>query len=415
MIFFFLLPAISGVLGNLILPKLLKVRDLAFPKVNVIGWYCLFLGGLLMFLVVLSGGFDTGWTFRISGPTSDVNNRLVLASVSVMLSALSMILLAVNQVTSIVRMRQPSVGWRKLSIFSWSLMLSGLIALLAVPILILTLLVLMLQNWLGWGLFNEDPMIQRKLFWFFGRPALYMMILPAIGIVSEIIASLRSEGLVGKRLVIGSMIAISVLGLFGAGSHLMTGAQPVGLTLFSTFLNLLTILPFSLLILSWIRTMATAMRDLNAALMYTIGCLLLMVIGGLSGIILATSGANAHLHNTHFVLAHFHYLLAGCVVMAYLGGLHFWWEEITGTNFLRSNGLLSAVLLFTGINFTFFPMFILGFLGMLRRHPTYPEEFETLAQKARELGFIGAASGPYVRSSYNAGEVLEGIREGQLR
>ncbi len=378
LLFFVLLPSIPAVLGTFLLPRMIGSRGLAFPRLALTSWYLFAGGGVLITVSLLAGGVDTGWTFY--APYSTGTGRL-LATSAIILASCGMILVALNFVATVHRMRARGLTWSELPLLVWALYVSAWLMVVAVPVLLACMALLIVEPLLGVGIFNPetggDPLLFQRLFWFFGRPLFYMIILPAIGIVSELLRLHTRERVWGSTGIVYSMVAIALLGFLTAGIHLVVISQSLAVTLFSSLLSLMSVIPFLVILFSWVMTLYRGAVSFSAAMFYVLGFLVLVTIGGLGGLFLSASSVGAHLHSTYFVLAHFHYLLAGAALMSYLGGLHFWWSELSGRELPDALGRISAGLIFCGINMTFLPQYVLGFLGMPRRYSTYPVEFET--------------------------------------
>jgi cytochrome c oxidase subunit 1 len=305
----------------------------------------------------------------------------MLIASGVLLAFCGMVLLGINFIATTHTMRRKGRTWLRLPLFVWSIYTTSWILLIAAPVLMVCLVLLLVESLFGIGVFNPanggDPLLFRKLFWFFGRPALFVMILPAIGVISELIG-IQTEKNYGYRAIIYAMLAIAVLAFLTGSGHLVVSSQSFETTLLSSLFNFLSAVPFLVILFSWILTLYRRPFTYRASMLYILGFMALVTIGGGSGLFLAASGLGVHLHSTYFVLAHFHYLLAGSALTAYLGGLHSWWHELSGTEHPELGAQISAVLIFCGINMAFLPQFFLGFLGMPRRYSAYPVEFEAL-------------------------------------
>ena len=377
MIFLVLIPAIPGVLGNTLLPQMIGSRGLAFPRLGWLGGGLLLGGGILVVSSLLGGGVDVGWSFSL---VSSGGTNLATTALGVLMSAAAMVIMAVNFIATVHRMRKLELHWFKLPPLVWSLYLTAWMLVIAAPILVVCMFLVIFDQGLGASLLaaggTGDPVFFKRLFWFFGRAALYIMILPAVGVVSQLIYSGRKERLWGYTGLVYSMVAVGVFGFLTGGSHLVLSGQSQVATLVSSFLGLLSALPFAYILLSWIVNILDIGRSIGLPHYYALGFIGLVFIGGLTGLLLVSVGGSIHLHETYFVLAHFHYLLAGAVLMAYLGGVHHWWASVSGRSFTGGLGKLTALLIFLGINLTFFPQFLLGIGGMPRHYHTYPQEFE---------------------------------------
>jgi cytochrome c oxidase subunit 1 len=382
MIFFFLIPAIPAVLGNFLLPLMIGAKDLAFPKINLASWYVYMLGGSLGALSLVYGGADTGWTFYTPFSTRFSNSPVTLVAFAGFVAGFSSIMTGLNFIVTVHRMRAPGLTWFRLPLFVWSLYATSVIIMLATPVLAITLVMLMLERTLHLGIFDPtlggDPVLFQHLFWFYSHPAVYIMILPSMGVISELIAAFARKRVFGYSFVAFSSMAIAVLGFLVWGHHLFVSSQTVFTgTLFSV-LTMLVAVPSAIKAFNWATTLYRGSVSWQTPMLYAFGFLGLFAIGGLTGVFLAAMGLDIHVHDTYFVVAHFHYIMVGGTLMGYLGGLHYWWPKITGRMYPEFWGKISAILVFVGFNLTFFPQFIVGYLGMPRRYHAYPPEFQIL-------------------------------------
>ncbi|UCF38111.1 MAG: cbb3-type cytochrome c oxidase subunit I [Acidobacteriota bacterium] len=379
MMFLVLLPLIPGVLGSLLVPRMIGSDSFAFPRLQLLSWYCYLAGVLITLATMLRGGVDTTWT--VAPPyASQTGSNVVGAALGIVFVAVSLLLMSVNYLASIHGLRQQGMKWTQLPVFVWTQYASSLILLLTAPILLLLMVLLVIERLTGAGLFDPalggDPLLFKKLFWMFGRPSFYAIVLPAMGIITQVITDGGRRQVFGYRFVVISIFAIVVLGFLSAGSHLLVSAQSIYTSLLFSVSNFLIAVPFCLIIGNWIVSLFRASIRSSAPMVYAYGFVLLLTIGGLSGLTMAAAGANVHLHATVFVVAHFHYILAGGVLMAYLAGLHLWWGQLSGHQYPEGTARVAAIVLFLGLNLTFLPQFIVGMLGLPRRHFTFPVEFE---------------------------------------
>ena len=382
MIFFFLLPAVPAILGNFLLPIMIGARDVAFPRLNLASWYCYMAGGALATGAIVLGGVDTGWTFYTPYSSTYSSGYVALALCGVFINGFSSILTGVNFISTIHKMRAPGMTWFRLPLFIWAQYATSLIMVLGTPVVAITLLLVALENLFHIGIFDPslggDPILFQHLFWFYSHPAVYIMILPGFGVISELIACFSRKRIFGYSFVAFSSLAIAVLGFLVWGHHMYTTGQSIYAGMVFSFLTFLIGIPTAVKIFNWTATLFRGSIALDSPMVYALGFIGLFMIGGLTGLFLSTLATDVHLHDTYFVVAHFHYVMVGGMVMAYLGGLHFWWPKMTGRMYPESLGKLSAVLVFLGFNLTFFPQFVLGYLGMPRRYHVYPEEFQIL-------------------------------------
>jgi cytochrome c oxidase subunit 1 len=382
MVFFFLVPSIPATLGNFLVPLMIGARDLAFPKINLASWYIFVLGGIFALAALILGGVDTGWTFYTPYSSQFAHTQVVLAVVGIFVTGFSSILTGLNFLVTIHKMRAPGMTWFRLPLFIWSMYATSLIYVLGTPVIAITLVLVGVERVLGIGIFDPnlggDPLLFQHLFWFYSHPAVYIMILPGMGVISELIACFSRKRVFGYEFVAFSSIAIAVLGFVVWGHHMFVAGESVYSALVFSFLSMLVALPSGIKVFNWTATMYKGSIAWETPMLYAMGFIGLFTIGGLTGLFLATLGMDVHLTETYFVIAHFHYIMVGGAIMAYLGGIHFWWPKITGRMYPEFWGKLSAGIIFMGFNLTFFPQFVLGYLGMPRRYHAYPPEFQML-------------------------------------
>ena len=382
MIFFFLIPSIPAVLGNFLVPLMIGARDLAFPRVNLLSWYVYTLGGAFTLVAAVTGGVDTGWTFYTPYSSTYANTNVILAALGVFITGFSSILTGLNFVVTIHKMRAPGLTWSRLPLFIWAHYATSLIMLLGTPVIAITILLVALERGLGIGIFDPklggDPILFQHLFWFYSHPAVYIMILPSMGVMSELVACFSRKRIFGYDFVAFSSVAIAVLGFLVWGHHMFVSSQSMYAGMIFSLLSFLVAIPSAIKVFNWTATMYKGSIAFQTPMLYAFGFIGLFTIGGLTGIFLATLAVDVHVHDTYFVVAHFHYIMVGGAIMGFLGGLHFWWPKITGRLYPEVWGRIAAVTLFLGFNLTFFPQFVLGFLGMPRRYHVYPPEFQFL-------------------------------------
>jgi len=338
------------------------------------------LGGMLLLTTAIFGGVDTGWTFYVPFSSMFSNSNVILATMAAFTAGFSSILTGLNFIVTVHTMRAPGMTWFRLPLFIWALYATSLIQVLATPVIAITLVLLMLERGLGLGIFNPalggDPVLFQHLFWFYSHPAVYIMILPGMGVLSEMIACMARRRIFGYSFVAFSSLGIAIIGFFVWGHHLFVSTQSVYAGLAFSLITFLVAIPSAIKTFNWTATLYKGSISYESPLYFVVGFLGLFVIGGVTGLFLATAGLDVHLHDTYFVVAHFHYIMVGGEIMAFLGGLHFWWPKMTGRLYPEFWGKLSASLVFVGFNLTFFPQFLVGYLGMPRRYHTYPPEFQ---------------------------------------
>ncbi|HYR42214.1 MAG TPA: cytochrome c oxidase subunit I [Terriglobia bacterium] len=382
MIFFFLIPSIPAVLGNFLLPMMIGARDLAFPRLNLLSWYIYTLGGLFTLGAIISGGVDTGWTFYTPYSSTYANTAVITTAVGIFITGFSSILTGLNFIVTTHKMRAPGLTWFRLPLFVWSNYATALIMVLGTPVIAITVLLVGIERGFHIGIFDPklggDPLLFQHLFWFYSHPAVYIMILPGMGVVSELVTCFSRKRIFGYEFVAFASLAIAVLGFLVWGHHMfVSGQSPYAGMLFS-FLSFLVAIPSAVKVFNWTATLYKGSISYDAPMLYALGFIGLFTIGGLTGLFLATLAIDVHVTDTYFVVAHFHYIMVGGMVMAYLGGIHFWWPKISGKLYPEGWARFAALVVFVGFNLTFFPQFILGYLGMPRRYHAYPPEFQVL-------------------------------------
>ncbi|HZM70485.1 MAG TPA: cytochrome c oxidase subunit I [Candidatus Cryosericum sp.] len=382
MIFFFLIPGIPAVLGNFLVPIMVGARDLAFPRLNLLSWYIFNVGGLLAFGAMLLGGIDTGWTFYTPYSTTYSTTNVIPTAVGVFIAGFASILTGLNFIVTVHRMRAPGLTWFRLPLFIWSIYATSLIQILGTPVVAVTILLVGAERLLRVGIFDPaiggDPLLFQHLFWFYSHPAVYIMVLPAMGVVSEIIPAFARRKIFGYRFIAFSSVALAVLGFLVWAHHMFVSGMSIYAAAIFSILSMLVGVPSAIKVFNWTATLYRGSIAWETPMLYALGFIGLFTIGGLTGIMLATLGIDIHVHDTYFIVAHFHYIMVGGAIMAYLGGLHYWWPKITGKLYPRFWSMISAIVIFIGFNVTFFPQFILGYLGMPRRYHAYPPEFQVL-------------------------------------
>jgi len=382
MVFFFLIPSIPTVLGNFLIPLMIGAKDLAFPKLNLFSWYLFNLGGTCTMYAIFTGGVDTGWTFYTPYSSIYSNSHVVAAVLGIFIAGFSSILTGLNFVVTIHTMRAPGMTWFRLPIFVWSHYATSIIFILGTPVVAISLALVAAERVFHLGIFNPalggDPVLFQHLFWFYSHPAVYIMVLPAMGVTTEIIATFARKQLFGYHFVAAASLAIAVIGFLVWGHHMFVAGESVYAAMIFSILSYLVAIPSAVKVFNWTATLYKGSVSWQTPMLYGLGFIGLFVMGGLTGLFLAALGMDVHVHDTYFVVAHFHYIMVGGAVMGYLGGLHYWWPKISGRLYPENLAKFAAVVLFVGFNLTFFPQFILGYLGMPRRYHTYPPEFQVL-------------------------------------
>jgi len=382
MIFFFLIPSVPATLGNFLLPIMVGARDLAFPKINLLSYWIFVIGGILALGVLVTGGVDTGWTFYAPLSTTYANTSVFLAVGAAFFAGFSSILTGINFLVTIHKMRAPGMTWFRLPLFLWAHYATGIIMMLGTPVIAITLFLIGIERVWGVGIFDPriggDPVLFQHMFWYYSHPAVYVMILPGMGIISEVVACFSRNKIFGYHAIAFSSLGIAVVGFFVWGHHMFVSGQSMYLGVVFSFLTMIVAVPSAIKIFNWMATFYGGNVILATPMLYAIAFIGLFTIGGLTGIFLATMGMDVPLHDTYFVVAHFHFTMVGGMTTAFMAGIHFWWPKMTGRMYPEFLAKLSAVIIFFGFNFTFFPQFILGWLGMPRRYHSYPPEWQVL-------------------------------------
>jgi cytochrome c oxidase subunit 1 len=412
MIFFFLIPSIPAVLGNFLLPLMLGTRDVAFPKLNLASWYVFMLGGLVAFVAIVGGGVESGWTFYTPYSTMYANSNVILAVCGAFIAGFSSIMTGLNFIVTIHKMRAPGLTWFRLPLFVWAMYATSLVVLLGTPVVAITLVMIFVERVFGFGIFDPalggDPVLFQHLFWFYSHPAVYIMILPSMGVISEVIACFARRRIYGYKFVAFSSLAIAVIGFFVWGHHMFVSSQSTYAGMIFSFLTFFVAVPTAIKVLNWTMTLYKRSVALQAPMLYAFGFLGLFIIGGLTGLFLSTLATNIHLHDTYFVVAHFHYVMVGGGVMGFLAGIHFWWPKMFGRKYPEGWAIFTAIVIFVGFNLTFFPQFQLGYHGMPRRYHEYPADFQILhimsTAGASVLGFGYLLMAGYLIWSLKFGE-----------
>jgi cytochrome c oxidase subunit 1 len=382
MVFFFLIPSIPAILGNFLIPIMIGAKDLAFPRINLLSWYLYIAGGGLTLWALLQGGVDTGWTFYTPYSTTFSNSYVMAVGLGIFINGFSSILTGLNFIVTIHTMRAPGMTWFRLPLFVWAHYATSLVMLLGTPVIAVTILLLALERLARVGIFDPaiggDPILFQHLFWFYSHPAVYIMVLPGMGVVSELISNFSRKKIFGYEFIAFSSIAIAVFGFLVWGHHMFVSGQSIYAGLVFSFLTMVVAVPSAIKIFNWAATLYKGQISYDTPMLYALFFIGLFLIGGLTGVALGAIGLTVHLTDTYFIVAHFHYVMVGGQVVAYLGGLHYWWSKITGKLYSEFWSKISAMIIFVGFNLTFFPQFILGYLGMPRRYASYPEEMQVL-------------------------------------
>ena len=413
MVWFFLIPSIPATLGNFLVPLMIGARDLAFPRLNLASWYLYVFGALFTLAALFLGGVDTGWTFYTPFSTTFSDTHVIAVVTGVFIVGFSSILTGLNFIVTIHKLRAPGLIWFRLPLFIWAQYATSVILVLATPVLAMTLTLLAIERVLHVGIFDPalggDPLLFQHLFWFYSHPAVYIMILPAMGVVSEILACFARNPIFGYRSMAYAIIAIAVVGFLVWGHHMFVSGQSMYAGMVFSILSYLVAVPSAIKVFNWTATLYKGTISFEAPMLYALGFIGLFMMGGMTGLFLAALALDVHLTDTYFVVAHFHYIMVGGAVAAYLGGIHFWWPKVTGRLYPERWAQFAAILLFFGFNFTFFPQFLLGIAGMPRRYHEYAPQFHTL-NVLSSAGAVILATGYLLPLFYFAWSLFHGER-----
>ncbi|MBP8298865.1 MAG: cbb3-type cytochrome c oxidase subunit I [Planctomycetes bacterium] len=395
MVFIFVIPAIPGSLGNIILPLMLGAKDVALPRLNLLSFYLWLTGAVLATLAIVLGGFDTGWTFYT--PYSLYTNQAVVTiGLAVFVLGFSSIFTGLNFIVTTHKLRAPGMTWFRMPLFVWALYATSLLQVLATPVLGITVLLVAFERLYHIGIFDPrlggDPVLFEHFFWFYSHPAVYIMVLPAFGIISELVSVHSRKPLFGYKLIAFSSLAIAIISFLVWGHHMFTSGQSTYAMFAFSFLTFFVAIPTAIKEFSWVATVWKGSIALNSPMLYTLAFLVIFAIGGLTGVILGALNVDIHLHDTYFVVAHFHYVMMGSIALAFFAGVHHWWPKMFGVIYNETLAKIACGIIFIGFNTTFIPQFIMGSRGMPRRYATYVPEYAPFHQ-ASTIGVIILAVG----------------------
>ena len=381
MVFLFIIPSIPAALGNFMLPLMIGAKDVAFPRLNLLSYYIYVFGAIMAVGSIVIGAVDTGWTFYTPYSTT-TSGAVGMMSMAVFILGFSSIFTGINFIATIHKLRAPGMGWFQMPLFCWGIYATAIIQVLATPVLGITMVLLLMERLFQIGIFDPkiggDPVLFQHFFWFYSHPAVYIMILPGMAIISEIIPTFSKKTIFGYRAIAFSSVAIALIGFLVWGHHMfVSGQSELATTIFSV-LTFLVAIPSGIKVFNWVATMYKGSISLDAPMLYAISFLLLFTIGGLTGIFLGALSVDVHLHDTYFVVAHFHYVMMGGTVIAFIGGLHYWWPKIFGRMYNEFWARIACALIFVGFNVTFFTQFVMGSRGMPRRYYNYLDQFQPL-------------------------------------
>jgi len=382
-IFLVVIPAIPAIFGNFFLPIQIGARDMAFPRINLLSWWLYTSGAIIVFLSLFTGGgpVDTGWTFYAPYSLRTTVN-VPLAVFGVFILGMSSILTGVNLVTTTHRLRAPGMTWFRLPLFVWGIYSTAWVQILATPVIGITLLLIMLERYFGVGVFDPakggDPILYQHLFWIYSHPAVYIMILPAMGVISEIIPVFSRKNIYGYKAIAFSSIAIASVGSLVWGHHMFVSGQSDLASLIFSLLTFLVAVPSAIKVFNWVATLYKGSIELKPPLLFALTFIFLFSIGGLTGLIQGALAVNMHLHDTYWIVGHFHYIIFGGMGFGFLAAVHYWFPKMTGKMYHWRQAIWGWLILFIGFNVLYFPMLILGWEGMPRRYYDYPPQFYTL-------------------------------------
>ncbi len=380
MVFLFIIPSIPGSLTNFVLPLMLGAKDVAFPKLNLASFYIYVVGAIMAVSSIYFGAIDTGWTFYTPYSSSSSSTSVAMMTMSVFVLGFSSILTGLNFVATVHKLRAPGMGWFDMPLFVWGMYSTAVIQILATPVLAITLVLLAIEKTFHIGIFDPkyggDPVLFQHFFWFYSHPAVYIMILPGMAIISELIPTFSKKTIFGYRAIAYSSVSLALVSFIVWGHHMFVAGQSQLATVVFSALTFLVAIPSGVKVFNWLTTMYKGNIVLASPMLYALAFLILFAIGGLTGIFLGTLSTDIHLTDTYFVVAHFHYVMMGSTVTAFIGGLHYWWPKMTGRMYNEKLAKIAAVLWFIGFNATFLPQFIMGSQGMPRRYYNYLDQFQ---------------------------------------
>jgi cytochrome c oxidase subunit I len=402
MVFFFMIPAIPAIFGNFNLPLMLGAKDVAFPRLNLMSWYVYIAGATFAIWAMIHGGADTGWTFYTPYSTM-TPTQVAPIMFGVFVTGFSSILTGLNFIVTIHTMRAPGITWMKLPLFVWALYATSIIQVLATPVIGLLTLLVFVENLMGFGIFDParggDPILFQHLFWFYSHPAVYLMVLPAMGVISETVASFSRKNIYGYKMVAWSSLGIALVGFFVWGHHLFVSGQSTFASGAFGVITMMVAVFTAIKVFNWVATLYKGSIDFRAPFVYIVGFLYFLVFGGMTGVAVAAISLDVHWHDTYFVVAHFHFIMVGATIMAFLAAMHYWFPKIFGRRYPEGWALVASVIILLGFNLTFVPQFLLGNMGMPRRYYSYPEHFQPL-NVASTAGAFLLASGMLLVAIY---------------
>ena len=401
MVFLVIIPSVPAALGNFLLPLMLGAKDVAFPRLNLLSFWVYSLGSAFFIYTLFSGQLDTGWTFYTPYSSADSGTAVISATAGAFILGFSSILTGLNFIVTVHKMRAPGQTWNRLPLFVWAIYATAVIQVLATPVLAITLLLLIVERTLNIGIFDPamggDPVLYQHFFWFYSHPAVYIMILPGFGIISELIAVHSRKHIFGYKAIALSSVAIAIISFLVWGHHMFVSGQSELAGVVFSFLTFAVAVPTAIKVFSWVATLYKGSIEFNTPMLYALMFLFTFTIGGLTGIFLAALSVDVHLHDTYFVVAHFHYVMMGGTIIAFIGGIHHWWPKMFGRMYSERAGRWGALFIFIGFNMTFFNQFVIGQQGMPRRYWQYVPQFQqqhmlsTIGSYILGIGFVWIA------------------------
>jgi len=410
MVFLFVIPAIPGSIGNMVLPLMVGAKDVALPRLNLLSFYLWLSGAVLATLAIIMGGFDTGWTFY--APYSIYTDQAVVTiGLAIFILGFSSIFTGLNFIVTVHKLRAPGMTWFRLPLFVWALYATSILQVLATPVLGITVLLVAFERLYNIGIFDPrlggDPVLFEHFFWFYSHPAVYIMVLPAFGIVSELVSVHSRKPLFGYKLIAFSSLAIAIISFLVWGHHMFTSGQSTYAMFAFSFLTFFVAIPTAIKEFSWVATVWKGSVALNSPMLYTLAFLVIFAIGGLTGVILGALNVDLHLHDTYFVVAHFHYVMMGSIALAFFAGLHHWWPKMFGKMYNEALAKVACLIIFVGFNLTFLPQFIMGSRGMPRRYASYVPEYAPYHQ-ASTIGALILGAGVALMVFYLVSSLFTG-------
>jgi cytochrome c oxidase subunit I len=410
MVFIFVIPAIPGSIGNMVLPLMLGAKDVALPRLNLLSFYLWLTGAILAATAIVLGGFDTGWTFY--APYSLYTDQAVVTiGLAIFVLGFSSIFTGLNFIVTVHKLRAPGMTWFRMPLFVWALYATSILQVLATPVLGITVLLVAFERLYHIGIFDPrlggDPVLFEHFFWFYSHPAVYIMVLPAFGIISELVSVHSRKPLFGYKLIAFSSLAIAIISFLVWGHHMFTSGQSTYAMFAFSFLTFFVAIPTAIKEFSWVATVWKGSIALNAPMLYTLAFLIIFAIGGLTGVILGALNVDIHLHDTYFVVAHFHYVMMGSIALAFFAALHHWWPKMFGVMYNETLAKIACGIIFVGFNTTFIPQFIMGSRGMPRRYATYVPEFAPYHQ-ASTIGALILGAGVALMFFYLIASLFQG-------